>query len=108
MTEDVSNIIMLLNINQYFITQLRLNIFTLFKHSPFLFQFKSQKGKLPPTFFTMRQPVAQTKQYMNAREVTEFFMLPPGEYLIVPTTFKPNETASFLLTILSKSETHVQ
>ncbi|KAM7404073.1 hypothetical protein PAMA_004478 [Pampus argenteus] len=37
----------------------------------------------------------------------EFFMLNPGEYLIVPSTFNANETASFILTILSKSETHI-
>lgn len=34
--------------------------------------------------------------------------LPPGDYLIIPSTFNPNETASFLLTILSKAETHIQ
>lgn len=46
--------------------------------------------------------------YLNSREVMELVSLKPGEYLIVPSTFNPNETASFLLTILSKSETHVQ
>ncbi|KAK7904863.1 hypothetical protein WMY93_017470 [Mugilogobius chulae] len=54
------------------------------------------EGKFPASFFTTNQPVAQTKRYMNARE-----------YLIVPSTFNPNETASFLLTIISKAETHV-
>eukprot|EP00064_Thunnus_orientalis_P006358 superscaffoldBa00000658_g6375 len=39
-------------------------------------------------------------------EVTEFISLKPGEYLIVPSTFNPNETASFILTIFSKTETH--
>lgn len=43
---------------------------------------------------------------MNAREVTEFLLLKPGEYLIVPSTYSPNETASFILTIYSKTETH--
>lgn len=46
--------------------------------------------------------------YLNAREVMELITLMPGEYLIVPSTFSPNETASFILTILSKAETHVQ
>lgn len=46
--------------------------------------------------------------YLNAREVMELITLVPGEYLIVPSTFSPNETASFILTILSKAETHVQ
>ncbi|XP_053191852.1 calpain-2 catalytic subunit-like [Scomber japonicus] len=69
--------------------------------------FIAQKGKFPASFFARNPPVAQSKTYMNAREVMEFFTLKPGEYLIVPSTFNVNETASFILTILSKSETHV-
>lgn len=38
----------------------------------------------------------------------EFLSLKPGEYLVVPSTFKPNETASYIITILSKAETHMQ
>lgn len=71
-------------------------------------QFKAQRGKFPASFFSRNKPVAQPKTYMNGREVMQFLMLKPGEYLIVPTTFNPNETASFILTIISKAETHVQ
>ncbi len=74
----------------------------------YLLQYQGQKGKFPVAFFARNAPVAQTKTYMNAREVMEFFRLKPGEYLIVPSTFNANETASFIVTILSKSETHVQ
>uniref|UniRef100_UPI003AAF37A5 calpain-1 catalytic subunit-like n=1 Tax=Centroberyx gerrardi TaxID=166262 RepID=UPI003AAF37A5 len=70
-------------------------------------KYKTLTGKFPASFFSTNLPVAQTKTYMNAREVMELFMLKPGEYLIVPSTFKPNETASFILSILSKGETHV-
>ncbi|XP_023279840.1 calpain-1 catalytic subunit-like [Seriola lalandi dorsalis] len=69
-------------------------------------QYKTQKGKFPATFFNTRQPVAQTKAYLNARDVMEFLLLKPAEYLIVPSTFSANETASFLLIIQSKAETH--
>uniref|UniRef100_A0A3Q3G0R9 Calpain-1 catalytic subunit-like n=2 Tax=Labrus bergylta TaxID=56723 RepID=A0A3Q3G0R9_9LABR len=69
-------------------------------------QNKSQMGKFPASFFSNNKPVVQSKSYMNAREVMEMMSLEPGEYLIVPSTFKPNETASFILTILSKAETH--
>lgn len=69
--------------------------------------YKGVQGKFPADFFTTNQPVAQTKSYMNAREVMELVMLTPGEYLIVPSTFNSNETATFRLTILSKAETHV-
>ncbi|XP_038822867.1 calpain-1 catalytic subunit-like [Salvelinus namaycush] len=72
-----------------------------------IFEFKGQSGKFSASFFSNNVPVAQSKNYLNAREVMEFFRLKPGEYLIVPSTFKPNETASFILSILSKAETHI-
>ncbi|XP_013767818.1 calpain-1 catalytic subunit-like [Pundamilia nyererei] len=72
----------------------------------FIFEYKTQRGKFTEEFFKSRAPVAQTKTYLNAREVMEFFMLKHGEYLIVPSTFNPNETASFILTIHAKSETN--
>ncbi|XP_038584747.1 calpain-1 catalytic subunit-like [Micropterus salmoides] len=68
--------------------------------------YKAQRGKFPASFFSSHAPVAQTKLFMNAREVMEFFMLKPGEYLIVPSTFNRNETASFILIIHSKAEAH--
>ncbi|XP_047466381.1 calpain-1 catalytic subunit-like [Mugil cephalus] len=68
-------------------------------------QYKTQDGKFPASFFNTNTPVTQSKIYLNAREVIEFLTLKPGEYLIVPATFNPNETASFILTIHSKEET---
>uniref|UniRef100_A0A3P9DK08 Calpain catalytic domain-containing protein n=1 Tax=Maylandia zebra TaxID=106582 RepID=A0A3P9DK08_9CICH len=61
--------------------------------------------RFPAMFFNTHLPVARSDKYMNAREVIEFLMLKPGEYLIVPSTFKSNETASFILTIHSREET---
>ncbi|XP_078134281.1 calpain-8 [Sander vitreus] len=69
-------------------------------------QYKAQKGKFPASFFSSHVPVGQTKTYMNARDVMAFLLLKPGEYVIVPSTFNPNEISSFILTILSKEETH--
>uniref|UniRef100_A0A3Q2X519 Calpain catalytic domain-containing protein n=1 Tax=Haplochromis burtoni TaxID=8153 RepID=A0A3Q2X519_HAPBU len=68
-------------------------------------QKRDKSGKFPAMFFNTHLPVARSDKYMNAREVIEFLMLKPGEYLIVPSTFKPNETASFILTIHSREET---
>ncbi|XP_047249010.1 calpain-8-like isoform X3 [Girardinichthys multiradiatus] len=69
-------------------------------------QYLSHRGKFTASFFSSQTPVAQTKTFMNAREVMEFLTLKPGEYMIIPSTFHPNETASFILTILCKTETH--
>uniref|UniRef100_A0AAQ5XPJ0 Calpain catalytic domain-containing protein n=1 Tax=Amphiprion ocellaris TaxID=80972 RepID=A0AAQ5XPJ0_AMPOC len=76
--------------------------FTIFEMSE---EQATQRGKFPASFFNTHAPVGQTKTYFNAREVMEFMMLKPGEYLIVPSTFNRNESASFVLTIHSKIET---
>ncbi|XP_053700613.1 calpain-8-like [Synchiropus splendidus] len=69
-------------------------------------RYRNTSGKFPQSFFKSHAPVVQTSPYMNGREVMKFFRLRPGDYLIVPTTYNPNETASFLLTIYSREETH--
>uniref|UniRef100_A0A673JHE1 Calpain-1 catalytic subunit-like n=1 Tax=Sinocyclocheilus rhinocerous TaxID=307959 RepID=A0A673JHE1_9TELE len=56
-------------------------------------------------FFNDKTPV-EIKSFQNLREVMGFFWLEPGEYLIVPCTENPGQTASFILSIFSKHETH--
>uniref|UniRef100_A0A3B3VCJ3 Calpain catalytic domain-containing protein n=1 Tax=Poecilia latipinna TaxID=48699 RepID=A0A3B3VCJ3_9TELE len=73
--------------------------FIIFEVNMFLQEF-------PASFFSSHRPVAQTRKLMKSREVTEFLTLKPGEYVIVPCTDKPNQTASFLLTIFSREETY--
>lgn len=70
-------------------------------------EYKALDGKFPASFFSRNKPVAQVADFKNCREVMQLMMLKPGEYLIVPSTFNPNETASFILTVLSKAETHI-
>lgn len=67
-------------------------------------QEEAHAGKFPSSFFSNKKPIVQSTFTMS-REVMEFLTLLPGEYLIVPSTLKPNETASFLLTIFSREET---
>ncbi|XP_075879553.1 calpain-1 catalytic subunit-like isoform X1 [Nelusetta ayraudi] len=69
-------------------------------------QYRNTTGKFQASFFR-RNPAAQSKKYLNAREVMELVSLKPGDYVIVPSTFKQNETASFIITILSKAEAHL-
>ncbi|XP_019909411.2 calpain-1 catalytic subunit isoform X2 [Esox lucius] len=70
-------------------------------------QMKGHRGKFPKTFFKTNVPVAKTEKYIDSRTVMGLFWLNPGEYLIVPTSFNPDETASFILSIFSKVETHI-
>ncbi|XP_030638741.1 calpain-1 catalytic subunit-like [Chanos chanos] len=64
---------------------------------------KGQTGKFRASFFKSHRAVAQTKIYLNAREVIESFRLKPGVYLVVPSTFNPDETSSFILAIFSRT-----
>ncbi|KAK3571582.1 hypothetical protein QTP86_014551, partial [Hemibagrus guttatus] len=67
----------------------------------FLHQLKDQKA-FPAAFFSSSAPVARSKALSNSREVTEYLRLKPGLYLIVPFTYKPRETGSFVLMLHSK------
>lgn len=50
--------------------------------------------------------VYSTKQMFDSREITEFMRLEAGEYIIIPYTYESNKTASFILSLCSKTETH--
>ncbi|KAM9466447.1 calpain-1 catalytic subunit [Clarias gariepinus] len=50
-------------------------------------------------------PVYYTKVMFDSREITQFMRLESGEYIMVPYTSVPNKTASFILSICSKTET---
>ncbi|XP_052002158.1 calpain-1 catalytic subunit [Xyrauchen texanus] len=69
---------------------------------------KDHQGKLSGSFFKSTPPVGKVKNYLNAREIMEFFRLKAGEYIIVPSTFDRNEASSFILNIYSKTKAIVQ
>ncbi|CAJ1053943.1 calpain-1 catalytic subunit-like isoform X2 [Xyrichtys novacula] len=68
---------------------------------------KEYQGKKLPASFFKRRYIAAVDKYRNKREVMARVALKPGEYVIVPCTSEPDETASFILIIVSKVETHV-
>uniref|UniRef100_UPI00358EFEA7 calpain-3 n=1 Tax=Myxine glutinosa TaxID=7769 RepID=UPI00358EFEA7 len=65
-------------------------------------EFRDKKDHLPKEVFLYNKSVAHSESYINLREVTERFRLPPGEYVIVPSTFKPHEDGEFLLRVFSE------
>ncbi|XP_071361442.1 calpain-9 isoform X1 [Trachinotus anak] len=55
-------------------------------------------------FFRYHASKARSRTYINMREVSERFTLPPGKYLLVPTTFQPHHEANFLIRIFSEKK----
>ncbi|KAL1258138.1 hypothetical protein QQF64_011382 [Cirrhinus molitorella] len=66
------------------------------------------EGKFGSSFFSTRKPVVTSGHFQDARQVMKFFRLEPGEYLIVPSTYYPNKSGEFILSILCKNEIHIQ
>uniref|UniRef100_A0AAX7TXU0 Calpain 9 n=1 Tax=Astatotilapia calliptera TaxID=8154 RepID=A0AAX7TXU0_ASTCA len=59
-------------------------------------------------FFRYNGSKARSRTYINMREVAERFTLPPGNYLLVPTTFQPHHEADFLIRVFSETKAEDQ
>lgn len=63
--------------------------------------------KLACTSFGERFLVSQGLVYRNTREVSYTYQLGPGTYLMVPSTFQPNQAGDFILrTYIQRSRQH--
>uniref|UniRef100_A0A673BQ23 Calpain-3 n=1 Tax=Sphaeramia orbicularis TaxID=375764 RepID=A0A673BQ23_9TELE len=63
---------------------------------------RGENQHLQKDFFLYTASKAKCKTYINLREVTERFRLPPGEYVIIPSTFEPHQDGEFILRVFSE------
>lgn len=55
-------------------------------------------------FFLSHQPSTCSSTYVNLREVSSRVQLPPGQYLVVPSTFEPFKDGDFCLRVFSEKK----
>ncbi|XP_042333372.1 calpain-9 isoform X3 [Sceloporus undulatus] len=70
-----------------------------------IYESPEKDEQLTKDFFRYHASKARSKTYINLREVSDRFTLPPGDYIIVPTTFEPHQEADFCLRIFSEKKT---
>uniref|UniRef100_A0A2K6LKA6 Calpain-2 catalytic subunit n=1 Tax=Rhinopithecus bieti TaxID=61621 RepID=A0A2K6LKA6_RHIBE len=59
---------------------------------------------LSKNFFLTNRARERSDTFINLREVLNRFKLPPGEYILVPSTFEPNKDGDFCIRVFSEKK----
>ncbi|XP_041960988.1 calpain-2 catalytic subunit-like isoform X1 [Alosa sapidissima] len=72
-------------------------------------QFTGQRNvHLEKTFFLRHAQKARSETFIDLREVVTRFCMPPGEYLIIPSTYKPSKDGDFFVRVFSEKHADLQ
>lgn len=68
-----------------------------------LSQYKGRSNiHLGPDVLLRQRSVAMSHTFSNLREMCDRFKLPPGDYVVIPSTFEPHRKGSFVLRVFSE------
>jgi len=76
-----------------------------------IYHLKDPEGAPRPLdteFIKYNRSCARSKVFINLREVSHRFKLPPGTYVIIPSTFKSDEEGDFLLRVFSEKPSNAE
>ncbi|XP_063160136.1 calpain-2 catalytic subunit [Candoia aspera] len=76
--------------------------FAIYEASSFFLSSGQMNVHLSKNYFLTNRARERSNTFINLRELLNRFKLPPGEYIIVPSTFEPNKNGDFCLRVFSE------